>query len=121
MSCNGPTLRCTRTSCGKFRRTRDNRDSALCPRRRLIVRPEDTGRGQSALSRLSLIHSTLDMRTLQRVAVLGAGTMGSRIAAHFASAGVSSVLLDVSTAAASKGVDNAGLITPGNFDDDLGK
>src|SRR5579862_9291318 len=31
----------------------DNRDSALCPRRKLIVRTEDTGRGQSALSRLS--------------------------------------------------------------------
>ena len=75
------------------------------------------------------------MRTLQRVAVLGAGTMGSRIAAHFANAGISSVLLDVSTAAASKGVENAAkqrpgaffsdssaaLITPGNFDDDLGK
>ncbi|PYT17755.1 MAG: hypothetical protein DMG59_06280, partial [Acidobacteria bacterium] len=26
----------------------------------------------------------LNMRTIQRVAVLGAGTMGSRIAAHFA-------------------------------------
>src|SRR5258708_33189554 len=75
------------------------------------------------------------MRTIQRVAVLGAGTMGSRIAAHFANAGFPSVLLDVNTAAAAKGIENAAkqrpggffvdssatLITPGNFNDDLGK
>lgn len=75
------------------------------------------------------------MRTIQRVAVLGAGTMGSRIAAHFANAGIPSVLLDISTAATLKGIENAqkqrpggffvdsamALITPGNFDDDLGK
>ena len=30
-----------------------NRDSALCPRRKVIVRTVDTGRGQSALSRLA--------------------------------------------------------------------
>lgn len=35
------------------------------------------------------------MRDIRRVAVLGAGTMGSRIAAHLANAGVPSVLLDV--------------------------
>ncbi len=35
------------------------------------------------------------MRTIRRVAVLGAGTMGSRIAAHFANAGVPALLLDV--------------------------
>src|SRR5579872_4561668 len=75
------------------------------------------------------------MRTIHRVAVLGAGTMGSRIAAHFANAGIPSVLLDVSTEFARKGVENAAkqrpggffvdsgasLITTGNFDDDLGK
>ena len=75
------------------------------------------------------------MRTIQRVAVLGAGTMGARIAAHFANAGIPSVLLDVSTAASKKGIENAAkqrpggffvdsgatLITPGNFDDDLGR
>src|SRR6266481_8807014 len=75
------------------------------------------------------------MRTIQRVAVLGAGTMGSRIAAHFANAGVPSVLLDVNTAAAVKGIENAAkqrpgglfvdssasMITPGNFDEHLGK
>lgn len=75
------------------------------------------------------------MRTIQRVAVLGAGTMGSRIAAHFANAGIPSVLLDVSTALAVKGVENTAkqrpggffsdssgaLITTGNFEDDLAK
>ena len=35
------------------------------------------------------------MKTLRSVAVLGAGTMGSRIAAHFANAGVPALLLDV--------------------------
>lgn len=55
------------------------------------------------------------MRTIQRVAVLGAGTMGSRIAAHFANAGIPSVLLDVSTALAAKGVENAAKQRPGGF------
>jgi 3-hydroxyacyl-CoA dehydrogenase len=75
------------------------------------------------------------MRTIQKVAVLGAGTMGARIAAHFANAGIPSVLLDLTTAAALKGIENAAkvrpggffvneaaaLITPGNFDDELQK
>src|SRR5579864_6140145 len=81
------------------------------------------------------------MRTIRRVAVLGAGTMGSRIAAHFANAGVPSLLLDMvlprqpnRNAAAQKGIENAlkqrpgglftedkvSLIRPGNFEDDLG-
>jgi len=80
------------------------------------------------------------MRTIRRVAVLGAGTMGSRIAAHFANAGIPAILLDVvvpgqpnRNAAALKGIDNAlkqrpggffstnrtALILPGNFEDDL--
>ena len=75
------------------------------------------------------------MRTIQRVAVLGAGTMGARIAAHFANAGIPSLLLDLSTALAAKGIESAlkqrpaaffvdsgaALVTPGNFEDDLGK
>src|SRR5271155_3732022 len=75
------------------------------------------------------------MRTIQKVAVLGAGTMGSRIAAHFANAGIPSVLLDVSADLARKGVENAAkqrpggffldsaasLITTGSFDADLAK
>ncbi len=82
------------------------------------------------------------MRTIRRVAVLGAGTMGARIAAHFANAGIPSLLLDVvlagqadRNAAARKGIENAlkqrpggfftedkaALIQPGNFEDDLGQ
>ena len=75
------------------------------------------------------------MRTIERVAVLGAGTMGSRIAAHFANAGIPSVLLDVTPELARKGVEtaakqrpgaffldsSAAMITTGSFDQDLGK
>ena len=35
------------------------------------------------------------LKRIERVAVLGAGTMGSRIAAHLANAGVRSYLLDI--------------------------
>src|ERR1700730_14894928 len=35
------------------------------------------------------------MKSIHKVAVLGAGTMGARIAAHFANAGVPSLLLDI--------------------------
>jgi 3-hydroxyacyl-CoA dehydrogenase len=72
------------------------------------------------------------MRTISRVAVLGAGTMGSRIAAHFANAGIPSLLLDLTEDAARKGVEiakqrpggffvesSAALITPGSFDSAL--
>ena len=85
-------------------------------------------------------------RQINRVAVLGAGTMGSRIAAHIANAGVPVVLLDMvppdagadaskaerskfavgalellkkSKPAAFFSADAARLITPGNFDDDM--
>ena len=34
-------------------------------------------------------------RTIRKVAVLGAGTMGSRIAAHIANVGLPVVLLDI--------------------------
>ncbi len=73
------------------------------------------------------------MRTVSRVAVLGAGTMGSRIAAHFANAGIPSLLLDLTSDAARKGITatagqkpggffldaDASRITPGSFDQDL--
>src|ERR1700682_3395526 len=80
------------------------------------------------------------MRSIRRVGVLGAGTMGSRIAAHFANAGIPAVLLDIvlpgnpnRNAAALTGIDNASkqnpgafftpdaakLVTPGNFEDNL--
>lgn len=75
------------------------------------------------------------MRTMERVAVLGAGTMGSRIAAHFANAGIPSILLDVTPELARKGVEtaakqrpgaffldsSAAMITTGSFDNDLAK
>src|ERR1700742_4553123 len=74
-------------------------------------------------------------RVIRRVGVLGAGTMGSRIAAHFANAGVPSVLLDLTADVAKKGVEtaikqrpgaffldaSAAMIATGSFDNDLGK
>ncbi len=82
------------------------------------------------------------MKAIERVTVLGAGTMGARIAAHLANAGVPSFLLDMVSAdadgAARNRVAQAGLdslkkskpaaffepalvklITIGNFDDNL--
>jgi 3-hydroxyacyl-CoA dehydrogenase len=82
------------------------------------------------------------MRQIHKVAVLGAGTMGARIAAHFANAGVPSYLLDIVPAGtegsarnqiAAAGLEAARkskpaaffepglvrLVTIGNFDDDL--
>src|SRR5580704_1350978 len=82
------------------------------------------------------------MKRINKVAVLGAGTMGARIAAHFANAGVPSLLLDMVPADADGPARNkiaaaglegarkskpaaffesslARLVTVGNFDDDL--
>ncbi len=84
------------------------------------------------------------MKRINKVAVLGAGTMGARIAAHFANAGVPSLLLDIvppdadgpaRNKIAAAGLDGARkskpaaffeaslsrLVTIGNFDDDLKK
>jgi 3-hydroxyacyl-CoA dehydrogenase len=85
-------------------------------------------------------------RNIRKVAVLGAGTMGSRIAAHVANAGIPVVLLDIvppnvaadapkaernkivlaaleglkkSKPAAFYAADSSRLITSGNFEDDL--
>src|SRR5690349_1308483 len=44
---------------------------------------------------------------INKVAVLGAGTMGARIAAHFANAGVPCVLLDIVTPDAAQSTDKA--------------
>ncbi len=87
------------------------------------------------------------LKKIDRVAVLGAGTMGSRIAAHLANAGVRSYLLDIvppdspagSAPAGRNRIAEAGLdaarkskpaafmepglarlVTTGNFEDDLG-
>ena len=70
---------------------------------------------------------------IRQAAVLGAGVMGAQIAAHFANAGVSVLLLDVSAEAAREGLerakrlkpdpfftrDTALLIRTGGFDEDL--
>jgi 3-hydroxyacyl-CoA dehydrogenase len=84
------------------------------------------------------------MKRIHKVAVLGAGTMGARIAAHFANAGVPSYLLDIvppdadapaRNKIAAAGLDGAKkskpaafmdgslarLVTVGNFEDDLKK
>src|SRR5580693_2644337 len=84
------------------------------------------------------------MRRIRKVAVLGAGTMGARIASHFANAGIPSYLLDIvppdadararnkiaaagldaakkSKPAAFMDASLARLVTVGNFDDDLKK
>jgi 3-hydroxyacyl-CoA dehydrogenase len=90
--------------------------------------------------------TTQSLRQITKVAVLGAGTMGSRIAAHIANAGVPVVLLDIvppgtpadaakhernkfvlgaldglkkSKPAAFFSPESARLITLGNFDDDM--
>lgn len=73
------------------------------------------------------------MKPIRQVAVLGAGTMGARIAAQFANAGIPALLLDLTPELAAKGIDLArkqspagfyteqavALVTPGSFDDDL--
>ena len=84
------------------------------------------------------------MKRINKVAILGAGTMGARIAAHFANAGVPSYLLDIvppdadgaprnkiaaagldaakkSKPAAFMDASLARFVTVGNFDDDLKK
>src|SRR6266705_5842434 len=84
------------------------------------------------------------MKRIHKVAVLGAGTMGARIAAHFANAGVPAYLLDIVPPNADSSARNkiaaagldvalkskpgaffdpslACLITIGNFEDDLKK
>src|SRR5712672_1330258 len=89
---------------------------------------------------------TTGHQRINKVAVLGAGTMGARIAAHFANAGVPCVLLDIVTPDAAQSTDKAArrkivaggldaavkskpaaffekglerLITIGTFDDDI--
>ena len=47
------------------------------------------------------------MKRINKVAILGAGTMGARIAAHFANAGVPSYLLDIVPADVPSGANSA--------------
>jgi 3-hydroxyacyl-CoA dehydrogenase len=55
------------------------------------------------------------MTTFRSVAVLGAGTMGAQIAAHFANAGVPALLLDVTADAARDGLKRARSLKPDPF------
>src|SRR5271156_1016966 len=102
--------------------------------------------GACTMSPSSTVAPLTKHRQINKVAVLGAGTMGSRIAAHITNAGLPVVLLDVvppgteagaakqernkfvlgaldglkkSKPAAFYSPDSARLITIGNFDDDL--
>jgi 3-hydroxyacyl-CoA dehydrogenase len=52
---------------------------------------------------------------IRSVAVLGAGTMGAQIAAHFANAGVPALLLDVTAEAAQQGLERARTLKPDPF------
>jgi 3-hydroxyacyl-CoA dehydrogenase len=52
---------------------------------------------------------------IRSVAVLGAGTMGAQIAAHFANAGVPALLLDVTAEAAKQGLERARALKPDPF------
>jgi 3-hydroxyacyl-CoA dehydrogenase len=75
----------------------------------------------------------MSRRTVNSVAILGAGTMGAQIALHFANAGIPSVLLDLTGEIARQGLDKArklkpdpqftpdvaSLVTTGGFDTDL--
>jgi 3-hydroxyacyl-CoA dehydrogenase len=75
------------------------------------------------------------MSMIRSVAVLGAGTMGAQIAAHFANAGVPALLLDLTQDIAREGLkrarglkpdpfftpDTAALVSTGGFDTDLAR
>ena len=91
----------------------------------------DLGSGNSGSLRS---RGTISVSTrIRTVAVLGAGTMGAQIAAHFANAGVPVLLLDVTRDAARDGLARArqlkpdpfftpnvtALVRTGGFDDDL--
>ena len=56
----------------------------------------------SSSSQTAAWKSARPNRLIRKAAVLGAGTMGSRIAAHFANAGIPVVLLDIVPADASE-------------------
>ena len=94
----------------------------------------------TALSPIAVTAQTARSLLVRRAAVLGAGTMGSRIAAHLANAGIPTLLLDLPPKEGAKPLAEtaldalakskpaafyepaaAALITPGNFDDDLPK
>ncbi|HLY91912.1 MAG TPA: 3-hydroxyacyl-CoA dehydrogenase NAD-binding domain-containing protein [Candidatus Angelobacter sp.] len=66
-----------------------------------------TSNGAAAQSAGQGTDSKTGHQRISKVAVLGAGTMGARIAAHFANAGVPCVLLDIVTPDAAQSQDKA--------------
>ncbi|HET9839662.1 MAG TPA: 3-hydroxyacyl-CoA dehydrogenase NAD-binding domain-containing protein [Candidatus Angelobacter sp.] len=66
-----------------------------------------TANGAAPQSRPQDAGSKAAHQRINKVAVLGAGTMGARIAAHFANAGVPCVLLDIVTPDAAQSQDKA--------------
>jgi len=99
--------------------------------------------GARAKERVSVSTAPTRPMLVRKAAVLGAGTMGSRIAAHLANAGIPVLLLDLGSDSetipksylATAAIESllkvkpaafydryvAGLVTPGNFDEDLPK
>ncbi|HTW78017.1 MAG TPA: 3-hydroxyacyl-CoA dehydrogenase NAD-binding domain-containing protein [Terracidiphilus sp.] len=93
---------------------------------------------EASLATAPAIPTSVRPLLIRRAAVLGAGTMGSRIAAHLANAGIPTLLLDLPAGGAGPSLAQkaltalakarpaafyeaalAGLITPGDFDNDL--
>ncbi len=110
--------------------------------RRRVLREERLQMGTMAPSATQTARLAARPMLVRRAAVLGAGTMGSRIAAHLANAGIPVLLLDMlptgegtrsrlaqsalSALAKAKPAAfyeslAATLVTPGNFDDDMPK
>src|SRR3954471_23295349 len=125
-------------------------DTAAPPTSSVEVKIKTAGNGSSAApsSPQSERSRAAMHKKINKVAVLGAGTMGARIAAHLANAGIPSLLLDIlppdaaasqdravrnkfaiagleglkkSKPAAFTNTEFAKLVTVGNFDDDLAK
>src|SRR5260370_21946718 len=111
-----------------------------------IANPPQARGTESAAPQTQNIAAKPGHQRINKVAVLGAGTMGARIAAHFANAGVPCILLDMVPADAAQSSDKSArnkivaagldaaikskpaafyekglerLITIGNFDDDM--
>src|SRR3954471_615894 len=125
-------------------------DTAAPPSSSLDVKVKMAGNGSStspSAPQSDRARSAM-YKKINKVAVLGAGTMGARIAAHLANAGIPCLLLDIvppdaagsqdrtvrnqfanagveglkkSKPAAFTNADFAKLVSVGNFDDDLGK
>ena len=55
------------------------------------------------------------MKHIRSVTVLGAGTMGSQIAAHLANAGIPTLLLDLDTKTSANGLKRARKLKPDPF------